>query len=150
MRYLGIDYGRARIGLATSTLGIMAQPFCVIKNRGDKKNIAQIREIMVRAFGSQNTTGCGIIFGLPLYKDGSPSSMSNEIQQFGDLVGRELGVRVEYYNEYLTSVDAEQYIRQILGITKIDKIKELVDAVAGCMILNKYLEVGKGEKKCIK
>ena len=42
-RYLGIDYGKKRIGLALSDImGMMAQPFDVIEFKGLKNNIENI------------------------------------------------------------------------------------------------------------
>ena len=52
MRCLGIDYGRRRIGLALSdpTL-LIATPLVIIENRGIKKTVLQIMDIIKKNGG---------------------------------------------------------------------------------------------------
>ena len=145
MKYLGIDYGLKRIGLAISQGGGIASPIGCIQNKGDKKNVSAIRIIINRQFetsycGSVSDTPLCIVLGLPLLKDGNPSSMVQEVQRFGELLGSEFAATVVYHNEYLSSVNAEQYIREKLGITDRTKVKELVDGVAAAMILQSYTD----------
>ena len=47
MRYMGIDYGDARVGVALSDpLGMMAQRFTTVQNTGGKKMFLQLAEII--------------------------------------------------------------------------------------------------------
>ena len=139
--YLGIDYGLARIGLAISETGQIARPLVTIKNKGDGKNIAAIREIIVKQFSIDFTTGGGslsdrlphIVCGLPLLADGAESDMAREVRRFGGKLGLELCAEVIYQDEYLSSVEAEEYIRE-------NKLKNTVDEVAASIILQSYID----------
>ena len=59
MRCLGIDYGRRRIGLALSdpTL-LIATPLVIIENRGIKKTVLQILDIIQKNDVKQIATLC--------------------------------------------------------------------------------------------
>jgi len=119
--YLGIDFGKARIGLAISETGQLARPLGVIKNKGDARNLAAIKEISTK----HNIKY--IVCGLPLHADGKETDICKEIRRFGDKLG------AVYHNERYSSLEAQEYIRE-------RKLKELVDAVAATMILQSYLE----------
>lgn len=128
MRYIGIDYGRRRIGLALSdpTL-LIASPFQVLENKGTKKNLARLLTIM-----QQNDVAL-IVLGLPLHANGDESEMSREVRMFGQALG-ELGYIVEYVDERYTSCQAEE----LIGGT--DPKKKIIDKVAASIILQMYLD----------
>lgn len=124
--FLGIDYGRARIGVAISEAGLIARPFGVIINRGERKNLVAITEIV-----NENNVGI-IVIGLPVHKN---MSMSNEVRAFAKTL-EPLGLEIAFQNEMLTSVEAEQYVKK--------NARNLIDSIAASMILQEYLK--KGEK----
>ena len=128
MRCLGIDYGRRRIGLALSdpTL-LIASPLVIIENRGIKKTLTQILDIM-----QKNDVG-QVIVGLPLHANGDESEMSREARNFGAAFVR-LGFPVEFVDERYTSFEAES----IIGSNR--QSKSLVDKVAASIILQMYLD----------
>lgn len=132
--YLGIDYGRKRIGLAISEAGLIARPLRTIENKGEKKNLTAFTEII-----KEFKIGCAVI-GLPVHKN---ISMGDEVRGFAKCF-ESLGIKVVFQNEMLSSVEAEDYIHNTLGITDCKKIVQLVDSVAAAMVLNDYLS--KGEK----
>ena len=131
--HIGIDYGLARIGVAISETGQLARPFCVIRNKGDKKNLLQIADIIKKfshttlySVVSSHTTPL-VVLGLPA------GTLAPECKRFGEILKNELGVDIDYENEHLSSVHAEEYIRKTNS-------KEFVDEVAAAVILNSYLE----------
>lgn len=128
MRCLGIDYGRRRIGLALSdpTL-LIATPLVIIENRGLKKNLLRIMDIV-----EKNDVG-QIVVGLPLHVNGDESEMSREVRHFGSMFTA-LGLPVAFVDERYTSVEAES----IIGDDP--KSKSLVDKVAASIILQMYLD----------
>ena len=128
MRCLGIDYGRRRIGLALSdpTL-LIASPLVIIENRGIKKTVLQILDIMQKNDVRQ------VVVGLPLHANGNESEMSREARQFGE-VFRALGYPVEFVDERYTSFEAES----IIGDNP--QSKKLIDKVAASIILQIYLD----------
>ena len=117
MRCLGIDYGRRRIGLALSdpTL-LIATPLAIIENRGLKKTLLQIMDIIE-----------------PLHANGNESEMSQEARQFGSVFVK-LGFPVEFVDERCTSFEAES----IIGNHR--QSKNLIDKVAASIILQIYLD----------
>ena len=141
MRYLGVDYGKRRIGLAvTEAGGCISRPFLVIANKGLGANIAFLRELV-----EKEGIGC-VVIGLPLrfdedkgiYKE---TQMSYETKVFGEALAGSIHVTVAYHNEAYSSFEAEDYIKNTLGIKKPQKIREMVDKVAASMILQEYLDL---------
>lgn len=128
MRCLGIDYGRRRIGLALSdpTL-LIATPLVIIENRGIKKTVLQIMDIIQKNDVQQ------IVLGLPLHANGDESEMSQEARRFGDVFVA-LGFPVEYVDERYTSYEAESMI----GNHR--ESKKIIDKVAASIILQIYLD----------
>jgi len=129
-RYLSIDYGKKRIGLAISEAGLIARPLRTIENKGAKKNLAALGEII-----KQNRIDI-IVVGLPEHKN---RAMADEIRAFAETL-KVLGAKLDFQNEAFTSIAAEEYIRDTLGILDHKKVAQLVDSAAATMILNEYLE----------
>ena len=66
MRYMGIDYGDARVGIALSDpLGMLAQRYTTLKNTGNRKLVEQIAQLVEEKQVEQ------IVIGLPKNMDGS-------------------------------------------------------------------------------
>lgn len=128
MRCLGIDYGRRRIGLALSdpTL-LIATPLVIIENRGIKKTVLQIWDIIQKNDVKQ------VVVGLPLHANGDESEMSREARKFGE-VFEKLGLSVAFVDERYTSYEAES----LIGNQR--QSKNLIDKVAASIILQIYLD----------
>lgn len=120
--YLGVDYGRSRIGLAISQSGLLARPLMVVKNKGARKNLAMLGQVV-----KQYEINC-IVIGLPVHKD---SAMSVEVKAFAKTL-EPLGAEIVFQNEMLTSIAAEE----------VTNDKKLIDSIAASMILSDYLEGG--------
>lgn len=134
MRCLGIDYGRRRIGLALSDPTMfIASPLLIIENKGPKKTVARLLDII-----QKNEVG-QIVIGLPLHTDGTESEMSREARQFGQIFS-DLGFPVTFVDERYSSCTAEEMI----GNAR-DR-KNLIDKVAASIILQMYLDERKKEK----
>jgi len=134
-KVLGIDYGLKRIGLATSDLSrTIASPLVTIQNKGEKKNIQAVTEII------QNHNIQGIMCGIALGIDGMETTMSRITREFGEKLAEISGLEVVYFNERYSSKEAEEHIRNNLGITRHEKIRELVDKMAASMVLQVYLD----------
>jgi putative Holliday junction resolvase len=140
MKMLCIDYGRARIGLAACDVGeLVASPFATITNKGWQKVSSQVDEI-IKTNDIQS-----IIIGLPLNSDGSDSDMVTEVKSFAKYLARVITIPIDFHDERLTSVEAEEQIRAS-GVTNPARIKELVDKVAASMILSDYIKHKRGNK----
>ena len=143
---LGIDYGRARIGLALADGRTgLARPLDTLKRINRNEDMRRLREI-VRAHGIKQ-----IVVGLPLRLDGSRGEMAEEAARFGERIRKQLGVPVEMLDERLTSWEAERLLEDHAGKVFHDDAKTSykkrrestrasVDAMAAAVILKEYLE----------
>lgn len=139
MRILGVDYGDSRIGLSVcDEMEILASPLATIKSLSMKKNIDSVSDIAKRENVSL------IVVGLPLNMDGSEGERAGKSRAFGRVLERVSGIKVEYFDERLTSVEAEE-IMQSVGVKK-DKRKNIVDRIAAQLILQSYIDANKNKK----
>jgi len=135
MKTLCIDYGLRRIGLAsTDPSGTIASPLLTIPNKGDHKNIITLTELITQHAIDR------IVIGLPLYADGNQSPMSLEVNRFVTALQKHIQIPITTHPENHSSREAEDHIRNTLGIKTPAKIKELLDKFAAYVILKSYLE----------
>ncbi|UCD00171.1 MAG: Holliday junction resolvase RuvX [Phycisphaerales bacterium] len=131
MRYLAIDYGTRRTGLAICDAAeTIASPLAVIE--GTKKLPSKIAEI-VEAEGVE-----AILLGLPINMDGSESSQTKLVRKFADQLRTSLSIPVYLHDERLSSFSAEEKLAPA-NLTK-GKQKKRLDAVAAAEILEAFLE----------
>ncbi|HON90157.1 MAG TPA: Holliday junction resolvase RuvX [Sedimentisphaerales bacterium] len=131
MRYLAIDYGIKRTGLAVCDAGErIASPLTVVQGRKDL--IPRIKNIVA-------TDGIeALVLGLPLNMDGTEGPQAKLVRTFGDELGRQLGIPVFFQDERLSSFEAEQRLREMdLSRTKR---KARLDALAAADILQSFLD----------
>jgi len=132
MRFLGIDYGTKRIGLAGGDELAIATPLPAVLNEDPEAQEAAIGEV-IRARKIDE-----IVIGLPLNMDGSHGPAADAVEAFGARLATKFGLPVVYVDERLTSSVAEQ------GMTAKDRraIRHsgLIDSRAAALILQDYLD----------
>jgi putative holliday junction resolvase len=143
-RILGLDYGRARIGLAIADPETaIAKPLCTLERLNRNEDMRRLREIIRENRVRQ------IVVGLPLRLDGTRGEMAEEAARFARRVQKQMGLPVELVDERLTSWEAERLLeeqqgRRLHGATgrshKKMAQKPGVDAVAAALILKEFLE----------
>lgn len=132
-KLLALDLGEKRIGVALSdTLKIVAQPFDVFPRTSRKADFAYVQAIVAREHVSQ------IVVGLPLTMSGEEGTMAQWARDYGTELGEALGIPVIFWDESLTSMQAERSMREY-GMNR-KQMKKKVDAVAAALILQSYLE----------
>lgn len=137
MRYLAIDHGSRRIGLAIcDAQEIIASPLRVVDGRGDA--LAKIAEI-VESEGVE-----AIVLGLPLNMDDSEGPQAAKAKAFGERLGRHLGLPIYFQDERLSSFGAEEKLGPA-GLSRARK-RDLLDAVAAAQILQAFLEEKAGHE----
>jgi len=130
MRYLAIDYGAKRTGLAVCDADErVCSPLCVIE--GKKDLLKRIADVAEQADIDQ------IVLGLPLNMDGSPGPAAKRVIRFAEDLKARLGVVVNLQDERLTSFGAESKLVGT-GLTRQGKKKRL-DAIAAAEILQAFL-----------
>jgi putative Holliday junction resolvase len=123
MRYLGIDYGTKRIGVALSDeSNVFALPHSVIQN--SKKLVDDLNTIIC-----DNNIEV-IVLGESKNFKGEENPVMKDIKKFKDNIENTLGKRVVYEPEFLTSHQAERF----QGKTNT------LDASAAAIILQSYLD----------
>lgn len=130
VRYLGIDYGTKRVGLAISDgLGLTARPLEVVPR---SKVITRVRDLV------STYDVAGLIIGLPTGLSGNEGVAAEGARRLGEELGRVTGLDVEYVDERFTSRIAEE---TLLGAgMKRRGRRETVDKVAAAIILQTYLD----------
>jgi len=125
MKILGIDYGRRKIGIAIGdTQTLMAEPLMTVKNF--KFLILNLKSILNDQMIKK------IVVGTPGGK------IQAEIEKFGQGIRKETGVSVEYFDETLTTQDAQKIL--IASGRKRKSRKEKEDSVAAAIMLQLFIE----------
>jgi putative Holliday junction resolvase len=133
MRYLGVDLGRARIGLALADDVLrQARPLRVVQRHGDAKDLAAIREAAVEYEVER------AVVGLPLNMDGSEGPSARLSRDFAPKLSAALGVPVELFDERLSTFEAESRLRERGLSTR--EARARVDAEAAAVILQGWLD----------
>jgi len=131
MRYLAIDYGTKRTGLAICDSGqTIVSPLAVIE--GQKELLKKIAEIV------QTERVQAIVLGLPLNMAGSESSQTKLVLKFAEQLKDYLHIPVHLQDERLSSFSAEEKLTPA-NFTRGKKRKRL-DAIAAAEILEAFLE----------
>ncbi|HSK69543.1 MAG TPA: Holliday junction resolvase RuvX [Candidatus Limnocylindria bacterium] len=135
-RLLGLDYGDRRVGVALSDpQGRLATPWGVIPHRGWGPTAREVLRLL-RETGAEY-----VVLGLPRSMDDSLGAQAREAMGFAGRL-RELGARVEYSDERLSTVEAGERLRA-LGLTARES-RDKVDQSAAAIILQQYLDRAAG------
>ena len=131
MRYLAIDYGKKRTGLAICDADEkIVSPLKII--HGQKNILTKIIEITM-AEGVE-----AIVLGLPFNMDGTEGSQAKLVREFAKKLKETLPLPVFFQDERLSSFSAEEKLTSA-GFTKAAQ-KDRLDAVAAAEILQAFLE----------
>lgn len=131
-RLLAIDPGSVFVGVAvTDELQITVRPLPAIQKTGWKKLLNSISGF-VKAFDAK-----ALVIGLPLNFDGSESLSSADARRIARNFALSLNIPVYLQDERLTSIEAEERLKEE-GIEQ-KKIKEFIDSRAAAIILEDFL-----------
>jgi putative Holliday junction resolvase len=139
-RYLGLDIGNRRIGVAVSDeLGLTAQPVLTLERKRGPGGIARedLRSLarLARRFGV-----VGIVVGNPVHLSGDASPQAVKTQTFAAELGRLTGLPIHLWDERLTTREAHQILYEA-GHARQEH-RKVVDQVAATLILQSFLETG--------
>ncbi len=131
MRYLAIDYGDKRTGLAIcDSAETLATPLAV--TREQKGLLRKIADIV------KNENVEAIVLGLPLSMDGSESSQTRRVLDFAEQLKQHLDIPLHLQDERLSSFSAERELAP--GKLTRGKKRKRLDAVAAAAILEAFLQ----------
>jgi len=123
MKYLGIDFGSKRIGLAVSDeTGRLAFPHSVILN--SKNILDEVSELIKKEKIDE------IVIGESNNFTGEPNKIMAEIEKFKNEITEKTKLKVYFESEFMTSVQAKQIQGENL----------MHDASAAAIILQSFLD----------
>ncbi len=134
MRWLALDHGTKKVGLAFSDeLEILASPFEVwpVPPQGDLALVDRLARLC-KEEGVQ-----ALCVGLPRHKDGAESATAPAARAFGEALAARTGLPLRFVDEHLSSAEGERLLRE-RGV-KPEKRKALLDAAAAAVILQDLL-----------
>jgi len=132
MRTLAVDYGTRRIGIAVSdALGISARGVATLRDLGDRAAVARIAALTTELEAE------AVVIGIPLRADGSRGDAAERVLRFADRVRETVAVPVHTIGEQLTSVEADERMRE-QGVSA-KRRKRRIDEAAAVVILESFL-----------
>jgi len=131
-RIMCLDYGDVRIGIAFSDLlQVIASPYDTYTRKSLEQDLEYFKNLTI----SQNVEL--VVIGLPYNMDGTVGERIEATKKFGELLSNHINLPIEYVDERLSSVEAED----ILADAHVPSIKRkgLIDKIAAGIILQNYL-----------
>jgi putative Holliday junction resolvase len=140
MRFMALDVGEKRVGIATSESGLLAAPHSVLHRKSKKEDFARLRRLVEELKIDR------IIVGLPysLTSDEKMGPQARRIKRYADALAQFVDIPLEFFDESYSTVDAETYLSAPSfeeGRRKPGKRgKAPIDAAAAAVILQNYLD----------
>ena len=142
MRIMGLDFGSKTVGVAISDpLLITAQGIEIIRRKEENKlrrTLARIEELIVEYEVSE------VVLGMPKNMNDTLGERAQLTLEFQEKLERRTGLPVRMWDERLTTVAADQVMREA-GIRREHR-KEYVDKIAAVFILQGYLDYRVGRE----
>ncbi len=130
---LGLDLGKKRIGVAgCDGTGLIATGLTTIHRSSFQQDMVELQQI-VQARQVQL-----LVAGLPYSMDGTLGFQARQVQRLAQRIAIALNLPLEYVDERLTSVQAEELLRAEKG--NIIRDKHLIDRKAAALILQQWLD----------
>lgn len=130
---MALDLGEKRIGVAVSDeTALIARSYTVFKRSSRSADFEQIGRLIDQEDISL------LIIGLPIPLSGEEGAKAAWVRDYGAELAQQLEIEVEFWDESLSTVAAENSLRE-RGIHG-KKRRSQVDAVAAAFILQSYLD----------
>ena len=132
MRWLGIDHGDKRIGLAISDeTETFASPYRTLS--ADQKLLPELQQI------SERERIGGIVLGLPKNMDGTLGPAAAKAQAFGKKLAVALpSAKIVFWDERLTTTEAQRALHA--AGKNVKQSRKIIDQVAAQILLQSYLD----------
>ena len=131
MKYLAMDLGTKRLGLAISTSGVLTTPYKLISF----KTYEEARDEVIKIIEKEKIT-C-LVLGLPKNMDNSMGFASERSLNCKKLLEEKCSLPVNLVDERLSTVEAESIL--IENNYSRAKRKNVIDELSACIILDTYL-----------
>lgn len=133
-KYIALDIGDVRIGVAKSDiLGIVATPLEVI-NRKKVKSVQRIKELCEQ----ENTKS--LVVGIPKSLDGTEKRQAEKVREYIEKLKKNIeGLEIYEIDERLTTVSADRMLNEANKKGALEK-RKVVDKIAAAIILQTFLD----------
>jgi putative Holliday junction resolvase len=137
MRFVGLDVGLKRIGVAVSDAsGTLARPVGALASQGRGPAVEPVAAEVRRLTDDDGLAA--VVVGLPRRLDGRPTDLTPVVEAFARQLEAHMGVPVHLQDERLSSREAES--RLALREKDWRERKKKIDAAAAAIILQDYLD----------
>ncbi|MEG4852665.1 Holliday junction resolvase RuvX [Microcoleus sp. B5-D4] len=131
---LGLDIGLKRVGIAgCDGTGLIATGITTLVRSSFDRDVAYLREL-VRERRVQI-----LVAGLPYSLSGELGAQARQVQKYANRIASALEIPLEYVDERLTSVEAEELMKAS-GISPSQNNKGSIDRKAAALILQQWLD----------
>ena len=137
---MAVDYGLRRLGVAVSDEGgSLARPLATITVKDGRDPVGALMDL-VRAESPGK-----VLVGNPRRLDGSPGTLFAAVTAFAGRLREKIGVPVQMWDEGLTTIAAQEKLREAGASRR--KRKAMADSAAAAVILQDFLDIGGGRKE---
>ncbi len=132
-KYLGVDYGDVRTGLAECDVsGMLASGITTIKEGGMRNTAERVaKEAAARSCKK-------IIIGLPKNMDGTEGERATVIKAFAEILASITDIPIDFYDERMTTMQAYRFLDGAGTFGK--KRKDVIDTLSAELILQSYID----------
>jgi putative holliday junction resolvase len=147
-RWMALDVGKARIGVAVSDPGgFLASPYTILRVSRDELQTFTAIQQLVRETGAE-----GLVIGLPISLDGKIYTQGQLIQAFAERLRPHISIPITFWDERFSTVEAQRLLidrdeaegRQGGGRWRAQGRRRHkrygIDALAAAVILQEYLD----------
>ena len=139
-KYLGVDYGDVRTGLAECDVsGMLAGPIGTIAEGG-------MRNTAVRVAKEAEARSCKkIVIGLPKNMNGSEGNRADTVRAFAKILSELTSIPIDFYDERMTTLEAYRFLDSTATYGK--KRKNAIDTLSAEIILQGYIDKERNQKR---
>ncbi len=132
-KYLGVDYGDVRTGLAECDIsGMLASGIGTISEGGMRKTAVRVAE-------EAKSRSCKkIVIGLPRNMDGSEGFRAETVRAFAALLSELVDIPIDFYDERMSTMAAYRFLDGSGTFGK--KRKGVIDTLSAEVILQNYID----------
>lgn len=148
-RWMALDVGKARIGVAVSDpSGFLASPYTILRVSRDELQTFRAIQRLVSETGAE-----GLVIGLPISLDGKIHAQGELIQAFAERLRPHISIPITFWDERFSTVEAQRLLidreeakgRQRRGSQRRAQVPRRhkrygIDALAAAVILQEYLD----------
>jgi len=130
---LGLDVGLRRVGVAgCDGLGLLATDLTTVTRTSFKNDVEVFRQIV------NEREATLLVVGMPYTMNGEMGFQAKQVMKYAKRLSNALGLPLDFVDERLTSIEAEEQLRESKKFSHYNK--GLIDKRAAAIILQQWLD----------